>query len=88
MSIPASLSAPGPVFLQRHLRSYKYDPTLDEVELVHATPNYAEIRFPSGRESTVPLRDIAPVGEFEPGSPSKQNDANAEEVQYIVSNST
>jgi len=71
------LSAPGPVFLKRHLCSSKYDPIVDEVELVHATPNYAQIRFPSSRESTVPLRDIAPVGEFEPGSP-EQNEANAE----------
>jgi len=39
--------------------------------------NYAQILFPSGRGSTVPLRDIAPVGEFEPGSP-EQNEANAE----------
>ena len=62
VSIPTWLSAPGPVFSKRHLRSSKYDPIVDEVELVHATPNYAQIRFPSGRESTVPLRDIAPVG--------------------------
>ena len=48
-------------------------PIVDEVELVHATPNCAQSRFPSGRESTVPLRDIALVGEFEPGSPSEQN---------------
>jgi len=51
---------------------------------VHATPNCAQIRFPSGRESTVPLEDIAPVGEFEPGSPSEQNDANAEEAAQTV----
>ena len=44
---------------------------------MHATPNYAQIRFPSGGDSTVPLRDIAPLGEFETGSP-EQNEANAE----------
>jgi len=84
VSIPTWLSAPGPVFLKRHSRSSKYDPIVDEVELVHATPNYAQIRFPSGRESTVPLRDIAPVGEFELGSSSEQNDANAEEAAQTV----
>jgi len=47
---------------------------------MHATPNYARIRFPPGKESTVPLCDIAPVGEFELGSSSEQNDANAEEA--------
>jgi len=70
VSIPTWLSAPGPVFLKRRLRSSRYDPIVDEAELVHATPNYVQIRFPSGRESTAPLRDIAPVGEFEPDSPS------------------
>jgi len=44
---------------------------------VHATPNYAQIRFLSGRESTVPLRVIAPVEEFETAS-LEQNEANAE----------
>jgi len=77
VSIPTWLSAPGPVFLKRHLRSSKYDPIVDEVDLVHATPNYAQIRFPSGRESTGPLRDIALVSEFETGSP-EQKEANAE----------
>ena len=32
VSIPTWLSAPGPVFLKRHLRSSKYDPIVDEVE--------------------------------------------------------
>ena len=78
VSIPTWLSAPGPVFLKKHLHSFKYDPIIIYVvELMHATPNFAQIRFPSGRESTVPLRDIAPVGEFEPGSP-EQNDVKAE----------
>jgi len=77
VSISTWLSAPGSVFLKRHLRSSKYDPIVDEVELVHATPNNAQIRFPSGRESTLPLRDIALVGEFETGSP-EQNEAKAE----------
>ena len=35
---------------------------VEEVELVHATPQYAHIRFPSGRETTVPLSDVAPAG--------------------------
>jgi len=27
---------------------------------IHATPSYARVRFPTGRETTVSLRDIAP----------------------------
>jgi len=33
---------------------------VEEVDLVHATPSYARVRFPTGRENTVSLRDIAP----------------------------
>ena len=77
VSIPTWLSAPGPVFLKRHLRSSKYDPTVDGVEHVYATPNYTQIRFPSGRESTLPWRDVALVSEFKTGSPD-QNEAKAE----------
>ena len=28
---------------------------------MHGTPNYARVRFSTGRETTVPLRDIAPL---------------------------
>ena len=59
-SMPTWLNKPGPVYVRRHIRSSKHDPLVDEVELLHATPNYAQVRFPSGRESTVPVRDIAP----------------------------
>ena len=74
ISVPTWLSVPGPVLLKRHGRSSKYDPMVEEVDLVHATPNYAVVRFPSGKESTVSLKDVAPAGssretdsgEFEP----------------------
>ena len=56
------LSMPGNVLLKQHLRSSKNKPLVDEIELVHATPNYARIRLPSGRETTVSLRDVAPCG--------------------------
>ena len=63
ISTPSWLSCPGPVLLKRHVRSGKYDPYVDEVELIHATSSYARVRMQSGREATVSLRDIAPVGE-------------------------
>jgi len=34
---------------------------VEEVDLVHATPNYARVGHSTGRETTVPLRDIAPM---------------------------
>jgi len=62
VSVPTWLGVPGPVLLKRHGRSSKYDPVVEDVDLVHATPNYAVVRFPSGKESTVSVKDISPAG--------------------------
>ena len=62
MSLPTWLSSPGPVLLRRFNRTSKYDPLVQEVQLLEANPNYAFIRYPDGRESTVSLQDLAPRG--------------------------
>ena len=59
--VPTWLHKPGPVLLKRHVRSSKYEPIVDKVELIHATPSYARVRLPGGREATVSLRDVAPI---------------------------
>ena len=59
-SVPTWLSSPGPVYLKRHIRTSKYDQVVDKVDLLHATPNYAIVRLPNGRETTVSLKDVAP----------------------------
>ena len=53
VSVPTWLSSPGRVYLRRHANPSKYDPVVEEVDLVHATPSYARVRFPTGRETTV-----------------------------------
>ena len=63
LSTPTWLSLPGNVLLKRHFRTSKHEPLVDEVELIHATPNYARVRLPNGHEKTVTLRDIAPMSE-------------------------
>ena len=62
-SIPSWLSNPGPVLLRRHNRQSKFDPFVEEVELLEANPSYAHIRHCNGRETTVSLRDLAPCAE-------------------------
>ena len=52
------LNTPGLVYLKRYVRSSKYDPLVEEV--VHTAPNYAVVCMPSGRETTVSLRNVAP----------------------------
>ena len=64
-AVPTWLSQPGPVLLKRHVRHSKYEPLVDRVHLLEANPQYAHIRFPNGRESTVSLRHLAPVSTAE-----------------------
>ena len=64
-SVPSWLSSPGPVLLKRHVRTSKYDPLVDEVKLIQASPTHARVRLQNGREVTVSLRDVAPFGEKE-----------------------
>lgn len=59
-SLPTWLSSPGPVLLRKFVRSSKSDPLVEPVDLVTATPHYAKVRFPDGRESTVSTKDLAP----------------------------
>ena len=73
-STPSWLSTPGKVLLRRHVRTSKQDPLVDEVDLVHANPQYALVRFPDGREDTFSTRDLAPTPDssqgFQDASPS------------------
>ena len=58
---PSWLCSPRTILVRRHVRHNKYEPLVEEADLIHATPQYAHIRFKNGRESTVSLRDVAPV---------------------------
>lgn len=62
LSLPSWLMVPGPVLIKKTIRNTKYDPLVEEVELLEANPYYSHIRFPSGKESTVSNRQLAPIG--------------------------
>lgn len=64
-SIPSWLINPGKVLLRKHAKSSKYDPSVQEVDLVDANPSYATVQFADGRKSTVNIRDLAPLGTSE-----------------------
>ena len=59
-SVPTWLTTPGLVLLKRQVRKSKFDPLVDEVELLEANPKYAHVRFPDGREDTVATKFLAP----------------------------
>ena len=66
LAVPSWLCSPGPVLIKKHVRGNKYEDGVEEVELIQATPNYVHVKFPSGREATVSVRDVAPIGEYRP----------------------
>ena len=42
------------------MRQSKYEPAVEVVEVLHSNPQYAHVMLPSGVESTVSIRDLAP----------------------------
>ena len=72
VSLPTWLATPGQVLLRRFVRNSKYEPLVDEVELLQANNSYAHIRYPGGREDTVSTHDLAPMGSNASGKPCGQ----------------
>ena len=50
----------GPVYVRKHVRD-KYDPVVEEMDLLYANQNCAIVRSAEGREVTVSARNIAPT---------------------------
>ena len=44
------MTEPGPVYVCKHVRN-KYDPVVEEMDLLNANPNYAVVRSPEGRST-------------------------------------
>ena len=61
-TLPAWLTSPGSKVLLRRFVRNKSDPLVDMVELLEANPNFAKIKYPNGRESTVSTGDLADPG--------------------------
>ena len=83
-SLPSWLLKPGPVLLKRNVRSSKYEPLVDGVDLVEANPQYAVVRLSDGRESTVSLRHLAPVAKTDKaghGEHISKVDVNRDDAQ-------
>ena len=59
-TLPTWLLGAGKVLYKRQVRHSKNDPLVDEVELLEANTQYAHVRFPGGRESTVSTKHLAP----------------------------
>lgn len=70
-SVPSWLNAPGKALLKKHVRLSKFEPLVEEVDLLDVNAQYAHVRLPSGRETTVSVRDLAPPGDAPVGDDSE-----------------
>lgn len=78
-SAPSWLLQPGAVYLRCPVRSSKFDPLVREVTLLDGNAEYAHVKLPDGRESTVSTRQLAP----KPRDSNEEVD-KAEEIQADV----
>ena len=74
LSLPSWLINSDTVLLRKQNRTSKYDPLVEEVELIQCNPTYARIRHPDGHIDTVSLRHLAPCAEKSPKSESEPID--------------
>ncbi|XP_054277995.1 uncharacterized protein LOC128996612 [Macrosteles quadrilineatus] len=58
-SQPQWLMNPGPVLVRRHVRNNKYEPLVEQAQLIEANPDYARIKYRDGREALVSVRHLA-----------------------------
>ena len=70
-SLSSWLQQKRPVLLRRFVRN-KDELLVDEVDLLDANPNFAHIRFPDGRESTVSTTDLALCPRITASEPSSE----------------
>ena len=74
--------------MRRNVRRSKYDPLVDEVELIDCNPMYAHVRLQDGRETTVSLHQLAPVGDLSnhsnPGPPPSSQTVNLESNDSLI----
>ena len=61
-SLPTWLTKSGMVLMRKNVRLSKYEPLVEEVELLECNPQYAHVRHANGKESTVSIRHLAPPG--------------------------
>ena len=56
-NVPCWPSTPGQVLLKNHVRKSEYDPLIEEIEFIEANLQYAHIKYPNGKETTVDYKE-------------------------------
>ena len=64
----------------------KNDPLVDEVELIHINPTYANVRYCNGCEATVSIRDLAPNPQSAVDNALQSNEIHKDKSQEYADN--
>lgn len=64
-SVPIWLLQPGPILVKKHVRNSKFEPLVEEAELLESNPHYSHVRLEDGRETTISNRHLAPYPSLE-----------------------
>ncbi|XP_047527311.1 uncharacterized protein LOC125064368 [Vanessa atalanta] len=80
-SFPSWMLNPGPVLMKKNVRATKYDPIVEEVELLQPNPQYSYVRLPDGRETTISNRQLAPLPENLEDCNEEHEIQNSENIQ-------
>ena len=62
-SLPGWLTDNSKALMKRHTNRSKYDPLVEEVELLDVNPNTSHVRTGEGVELTVSNKHLAPIGD-------------------------
>ena len=87
-ALPTWLMTPGPILIKNYYRTNKYEPLVNEVELIDANPNFAKVRYHDGTEANVSIKDLAPAGNDTPFIDKSNNEKAEVEIRNDFINST
>ncbi|KAF2898410.1 hypothetical protein ILUMI_07765 [Ignelater luminosus] len=83
------LTIPRQILLKKHVRHSKFDPLVQEVSHIEGNHEYAHIRFPDGRETTVSTRNLASLPSIDKnGSDPIEMPPLSHEQDYTLSDPT
>ena len=84
-SVPSWLLSDAKALMKKHVRRSKFDPLVEEVEILDVNPNTSHVRTSEGRELTVSNKHLAPTGGA--GS-SLESYPLSNDVDYTVNSDT
>lgn len=74
--LPTWLRAGNKVYRRNPILRSKYDPLVDEVELIEPNPLYSRVRLSDGRDITTSNRNLAPTGSQIEQTPSSSSSSS------------